>query len=557
MLTRSLAILSFFWIFSLNAHVIPSAGIVERELEQEYEGRPLTSFERMPSVQIDIPEQKLIFCEGQKVLIKNIKICGNTCFTEETIVGWLEDCLEDPLSIGGIYELCQLVDQHYAEKGFFFTRAYPPPQTVEEGVLLIEVIEGKLGTIKVIENHYYSKEFIESYFACLQNQPLQYDRFLRALLLLNENCDLFVSAVFEKGEEFETCDVILTVNDGYPAHLYLNGNNFGRNLTTNTRVGARLDWGNFFYEGDFFSLAEVVGFPIDALYFTDLNYIIPINRNGAYLELDYLSSRFNIEELKSLHLSGRADIATIGLDHALIRARNFSLDLFSYFDYKQIQNFVFSHRSSFDKLRVLSLGFNIDHLSTCNARDYLTFRLGLGIPRFLGGLKTVDSNCSRQGAGGRFVVANLDYNRLQLLPKDCFFYFHASGQWSPYKLALPELIYLGGENTVRGYPLAVALGDSGYYVNAEFRFPPPFLADKNFFSSDATWKDIIQFDVFVDHGGTFLHSIDHKYLTGTGFGVRINGPYSLDIGIDAGFPLTDRRLSHEVFVYIKVTAQPF
>src|ERR1700729_4229567 len=95
LLIQSLAILSFFSIFSLSAHVIPSAGVVERELEKEYEGRPLTPFEKMPSVQIDIPEQKLIFPEGQKVLIKSIKICGNTCFSEETIVGWLENCLED------------------------------------------------------------------------------------------------------------------------------------------------------------------------------------------------------------------------------------------------------------------------------------------------------------------------------------------------------------------------------------------------------------------------------------------------------------------------------
>ena len=83
---------------------------------------------------------------------------------------------------------------------------------------------------------------------------------MRALMLVNENTDLVVGAVFEKGKQFGEADVILRVRDGRRVHLYLNGNNYGKNLTTNVRAGGRLDWGSLFTQGDMLSVAEVVGF---------------------------------------------------------------------------------------------------------------------------------------------------------------------------------------------------------------------------------------------------------------------------------------------------------
>src|SRR5690606_25461545 len=101
--------------------------------------------------------------------------------------------------------------------------------------------------------------------------------------------------------------------------LYLNGNNYGRNLTTDVRTGGRLDWGNTLTQGDTFSVTGVVGFPINALYFTNVSYKVPVNRNGTFVEGAYLFSRFKIEEFSSLHLKGRSSIATLKVNHAVIR----------------------------------------------------------------------------------------------------------------------------------------------------------------------------------------------------------------------------------------------
>jgi hemolysin activation/secretion protein len=491
------------------------------------------------------------------VTISRIVIVGNESISEKEILSQLNPYLERPLDLKAIYEMCGIIERLYAKEGYFLTRAYPPPQTIENGVLTIKVIEGCLGSITIVGNKYYSESFILGYFSSLSHKPLQEKKFLRALMLLNENSDLMAGAIFEKGKEFGCADVIIHVKDSRPLHLYLNGNNYGRFLTTNARAGGRFDWGNVCMQGDKLSIAEVVGFPVNALYFTDAIYRFPLNKSGSSLELAYLFSRFKVEELTQLHLKGQSNIATLKFNQALTRTRTLSVDFFTYFDYKQVQNFTLGERVSFDKLRVLTVGTLLDHFQPMQGRDYLTIQFAAGIPDFLGGLKAVDSESSRKGGGGRFFILTADYDRIQHLPWDSFLYLHASGQLTPNKLTLPEQIYIGGIDTVRGFPLAVAVGDSGYYLNFEFRIPPPFIAEKKFFCSKKKWKDVFQFDAFIDHGGAFLQSITNIFLWGTGVGARLNGPYGLSFSIDVGFALNHRNLTTGAFTYIKLTGQPF
>lgn len=537
--------------------VSQSAGVVERELEKEYEAKPLEPHKEIPALHIDIPEEKLEMPPGLRVPVKSIRIEGNEAISCKEIENWI--CNEVPceLSIKDIYAICKIIDAKYAERGYFLARAYPPPQKLRGGVLLIRVMEGTLGTVEVVGNHRYSAKFIQKYFTRLQGRPLKYGDLMRALLLLNENSDLMAGAVFQKGKEVGTADLIIRVEDRLPLHLYLNANNYGRKLTTNFRAGGRFDIGNLLTYGDTLSIAEVVGFPMDALYFTDVKYNFPVTSNGAFLELAYLYSIFDVETLRNFHLRGKSVIYTLKGTYALTRSSNLSVDFFSYFDFKQIQNFALSSLTSYDKLRIVTTGFLIDHYNPAQGRDYLNVRMGVGIPHFLGGLKATALHSSRPPSGGRFILFNADYDRLQHLWKDCYLYLHGSLQYSPNQLTVPEQLYIGGSDTVRGYPLACALGDWGYYANIELRIPPPFLANQRFFVAKKKWREIVQLVGFLDQGWVSLHEGPKTFIYGSGLGVRVQGPLSLSLSLDVGFPLNHPDLSSGAFTYIKVTGQPF
>ncbi len=536
---------------------VPSAGIIERQIEKEYETEPLQIEKPSPEIQIDIPKEKLQIPPGIRVRIKKIELEGNRSISAKKLEPLFKNKLKKKLAIGDIYQICQEIEAYYVKQGYFLARAYPPPQDVKNGVLIIRVMEGKLGNVEVIGNTFYSTAFIRRYFAKLQHRALRYNDFLRALILLNENSDLAAGAIFEKGQNIGEADVIVRVEDKRPVHLYLNANNYGRWLTTNYRAGGRLDAGSLLIYGDKLSIAEVIGFPVKALYFTDIVYRVPIGADGAFLEMAYLTSRFHIQQMSALHLKGSSNVATLKFTQAACRRRNLACDLFSYFDYKQIKNYTLSDLTSFDKLRMLTFGALVDHNVPGSGRDYLTMRAAFGLPGFLGGLNKNSAGCSRPGAKGDYFKLNVDYDRLQKLTYDCFLFLHGSGQWSPSKLTVPEQIYIGGVDTIRGFPLAVAMGDSGYYVNMELRLPPFGLCDKPFFRTQKKWKDVLQFALFMDQGGVSMQSAHNTFLVGTGFGVIINGPWSLSLTADAAFPLNHRSRSNSAFYYLKLTGQPF
>jgi hemolysin activation/secretion protein len=564
-MSKRLFVFSFFLLAALPLTAAPpplpsagAAGVVERQLEKEYEGQPLEPTREIPSIQIDIPEEKLEMPEGKKVFITGLEIHGNVSLSTKELLSLIEGNIGQELSIKDIYRMCQLIDKYYAQKGYFLARCYPPLQEISKGTLCLEIIEGKLGKVSVEGAHRYSDKFIQSYFSSLIGQPLQYDAFLRQLMLLNENSDLAAAALFEKGKEVGTADVILRVKDHLPLHLYLNANDYGRFLTTNTRLGGRLDAGNLLAYGDKLSFAGVVGFPVDALDFIDAIYRIPLNRKGTFMEWAYLSSKFHVEELKELNIRGRSDIATLKVSHALTRRKFLNMDVFGSFDYKQIRNFALGHTTSYDKLRLVTLGIILDHADPSQGRDYLVTRMGVGIPSILGGLRPHDPECSRLGGGGRFIKFIADYDRIQKLMGSSFFYFHLTGQWSPNKLTLPEQLYIGGIDTVRGFPLGNALGDSGYYTNLELRVPVPFLAKKRFFMAKRTWEEMVQLIGFLDHGGVFLHEGTDFFEWGTGFGIRVNHlPFHCSGSFDVGFPLNHKERTHNPFLYFKVTGRPF
>jgi len=562
-------------IFAVSVPPPPPAGVVERQIEQEYDAKKVDPEKEIPLLEIDVPDKQ--FNVGSlSVHVKEVVFSGNQAISSKQLRKIAEPYLGRDLSMKEIQELCRAVQAKYAQEGYFLARAYPPVQEVKEGRLQIEIIEGKLGEVSVVGNKHYSEAFVKGFFKKFQGKPLNYDQILKALLLLDENMDLDVGAIFKKGKAFGTADLIVRVKDKRPLHLIFDHNNYGSLNTSKQRTGMRLDWGNAITYGDRLSLIEVVGSPIKSLDFTNAIYHIPINTYGSAIELAYLFANFKTDNVgDDIKYTGRSHIATARYLQAIHRTRRLNTGIFTSFDYKQIQNFGAGAESSFDKLRVLSAGLNIDYIDGWDGRNLFDFYFGLGLPDFLGGLNPRSKQSSRDHGGGQFLRFNGDYKRLQRLPWNCFLILNGVGQYSMFKLPLPEQMYIGGVDTVRGYKLAEGLGDSGFYANFELRVPPPFLREKKVpWSKKQTWGDFLQFVGFVDHGQTFnvgkllireiTRSSEGKkekedvrqdgrvILTSAGAGLRMYGPWRLEWSFDAGYPLTEKHRSSTTILYFRV-----
>lgn len=553
----------------------PPGGIVERQIEQEYDAKKVDPQKEIPLLEVDIPEKKFEV-EGDSVYIEEIVFQGNTVISSKKLQKIVAPYLKRELTMGEIHRICDSIQIYYAKKGYFLARAYPPVQDIQNGKLEIRIIEGVLGDVSVIGNKHYSNSFITKHFHKLKGKPINQEQILKALLLIDENSDIGVGAVFKKGKAFGTADLIVRVKDNRPLHLTFDHNNYGSLNTSKQRTGMKLNWGNALTYGDMFTLIEVVGSPVKSLDFTNAVYHIPINPYGSSFDLAYLFARFKTDKnADGVKYTGISQIGTLKYNQALQRTKRLNTTVFTSFDYKQVQNIGNGKEASYDKLRVLSGGGTIDYVDRWKGRNLLDLFFAVGIPNFLGGSKADSDDSSRLGSGGQFFHLNGTYKRLQELPWECLMLVNGVGQYSMFKLPLPEQIYIGGMDTVRGYKLAEGLGDSGFYANFELHVPPLFLTHHLVpWSKKQTWGDFLQFVGFVDHGQTFnidqlmieevlLNSQNKRevepvqqdgrvILTSVGAGVRMHGPWKLECSFDAAYPLTHKYRSSNTILYFRV-----
>jgi hemolysin activation/secretion protein len=185
---------------------------------------------------------------------------------------------------------------------------------------------------------------------------------------------------------------------------------------------------------------------------------------------------------------------------------------------------------------MLKTGLNYDWIDS-TGRNYISLSLYQGLGQALGAMENNYAKSSRYGADNRFTKAYLNLARVQRIVDRVSILLRGSGQVSTRPLVAIEEFYIGGADSVRGYPPGEFLGDDGYNVSTEIRVSP--LPD----------PEILQLAFFVDHGGVSIKDPPpgikkYNHLTGGGLGFRLNLPYNINGRFDVGFPLQPTKVSN-------------
>lgn len=538
-----------------------SAGIVEQQIQQEFNVRELPADKSIPLLEIDIPEKQLHLPEGISAYIDHIYLENNTLLSADEINKTIYPYLHKELTGRDVITLCKELDCLYARKGYILTWVYPPVQVVENNTLCLRVLEGFLNDIQIVGNTSYKTSFLKKYVASLEGKPLNYNDLMKALLLINENIDCTAEAILKKGTELGSVDLIIQIQDQFPAHMNIGYNNWGSDVLTYNQLSSELQVGNLLTSGDRFTLMSSIGAPAVMYYFNPV-YSVPLNGSGTRCDLSYLFTHSYIQKFKPLDLACWSEVSTLSFVRPLIRTRTFSFNIATQFSIKQYKNFISNQTASYDKLRVATLGINLEHQDPFQGRNFINAAFNAGIPYIFNGSSPIDPDCSRAGAGGRYFILNIGYQRVQHLPFDGSLLFTALSQGTFNKIPLSEQITIGGVGSVRGYPAAVISGDIGYYINTEWYLPVPGIKDKISPFGKKKWKDTLQLLTFIDHGGVYTNdpvpSEDSPtYLTSAGVGLRFYGPRGFDVSFDVAFPLTNPEKQFNSFLYLRVIINLF
>ena len=429
------------------------------------------------------------------------------------------------VTLGILHLIAQEITSLYGMKGYILTRAYVPEQEIENGVVTIQVVEGRLGKFEVMGNEKFNSEEILARLQPLQNDPALKESTLEKYLLgLNAIPGLKVKAVLKPGEVFGTSDLALQVEESRTYRIAFDADNFGSRFTGEQRYGLTAEAGSLLLLGDRFSLRGVTS-DEDQIYISP-SYSIPVGPYGTTFSLSYIFTTFNLGgNLAVLNGGGEANILTADLSHTLFRTRTSELHLTLGGELRNFEDDLAGVPSSNDKLSNIFLetgGFFKDSL---NAHTFYTLRLQQGLSEG----DVSDSLNSRFQGRGDILVSSLDVTRYQsAYIGKAYLIVKARGQVVTQRVLSPDLFAIGGFGSVRGYPLAEAAGDNGYFISTELVIPFPFKMTMIKSPRPIQLDQVVSFFAFLEHGQVFIKNPQpgerDVELNGAGLGVRLNLP---------------------------------
>jgi hemolysin activation/secretion protein len=503
----------------------------------------------------------------EKVLVKTINVTGATLIYVKEIDSITAPYKNKEITLNDLQRAADMITDLYRKKGYITSRAYLPPQKIENNTVEIRIIEGVMGDLDVKGNKFFKTGLFIKRIGLKKGDPFNYNILRGNLSKINQYPDRNVKTVLAPGKEPGSTDVMLEVKDRLPIHVSFDWDNFGSRYIDKHRYQAIVTDNNLLGFDDILTLQYQIAQHHDLQEQHDfyrlmsMRYLFPVN-DATEIGFYAANSKLTLgREYLSLQARGKSQYYSLYGTHTLINNENLTVNLNGGFDYKNIFNFQLGNETSRDILRIVKAGIEFDRTDN-NGRTIISNELDVGIPNKWGALKEQDSRSSRgsSGSGGAFTKNTLDILRLQKMPWSSTLLIKNQNQLTPSILTASEQFQIGGIANVRGYPPAEFAGDRGYSITGEWSFPP-YLVSKDIKVplSKARLYDALRLTAFYDWANTWLRNPqagEHRNITlrGTGVGMRFNLPEDFSIRMDMGWPL-DRTPSdgHHVRTWIKIT----
>ena len=90
--------------------------------------------------------------------MRRLKIIGNTLISTEELAPLLDVGKGEKMTLGILTLYANEVTAAYASQGYFLARAFIPAQKFRDGVVTLQIMEGKLGEIKIAGNKTIASE---------------------------------------------------------------------------------------------------------------------------------------------------------------------------------------------------------------------------------------------------------------------------------------------------------------------------------------------------------------------------------------------------------------
>ena len=405
-----------------------------------------------------------------------MRVEGNTVFDSATLQALLVSMQGKRLTLPQIAEGIEAITTYYRAAGYPLARAIIPAQTIEDGVVRVQVIEANWGQVELRNNSAVKDAVLLRTLSNLEKgSVIRLDALERATLLLSDLPGVAPRALLRAGQEVGSSDLVVEAQPGAPWSASLSADNFGSRYTGVARTNANVQWNNPLGRGDTLGLNSLNS-QNGGLDYVRVAYELPVWRPGMQAGVDSSGMNYRLgDTAASLAASGKANTSSLWLRSALIRRPRANLNARLSFANNVLQDHVDSTGVKTDRtLNVWSLEFSGERQDDWLAGGKNTLGLAL-----YGGRVGFDDataaalDASTANTAGGFGRATWALNRNQALGAGVSAVLSMNGQWAQKNLDSGQKFSIGGTTSVRAYRSGVLSGDSGAFGSLELRYILP------------------------------------------------------------------------------------
>ncbi len=505
-----------------------------------------------PPSQIDIPiptSTDLIppqGAENERFILQSLELEGVTAYQNQDLENLYQDSINQEISLTKIYDIANKINQKYRDDGYILTQVIIPQQTISNGEVKIQVIEGYIDTVEFEGLSEAQQARLEGFGEKIKaSKPLNNADLERYLLLANDLAGFTVRGVLGEGDAMGAGKLVFVASHD-PVDGYINFNNRGTDSVGDLRLQSAVLLNSLMNQGERLTISgSIAPNNLSELNSGSLALNFPIGYEGLQVSLSGGVTAIRPgDDLKQFDINGNTTTFSTSVSYPLIRSRDTNLSLrgtFDYLDEEVTTNFLGTETYlSEDKIRVLRLGTNADMRDNTGI-TYGNMELSFGLDAF--GAKseaTATRPLSRPNGNASFTKLNLEIARQQNLGEGFALNLAGKAQIASTGLLSSEQFGLGGSDFGRAFDNSEILGDSGYSLRAELQ--------KNFFYNinyNTTW--LTQPYAFIDYGQVYRRYTSviepgQSALGSVGLGVRQSLTEGLTLNLELGFPMIEENL---------------
>ncbi|MHC1729276.1 MAG: ShlB/FhaC/HecB family hemolysin secretion/activation protein [Syntrophobacteraceae bacterium] len=458
--------------------------------------------------------------EEPKFSIDGFLIEGNSLLPEEDIQDALERLTGRNRGATDVETARNSLEQLYHRKGYPTVLVNIPQQTVTEGIITLEVIEGRIERVNITGNRYYTMDRIrESLPALTPGEVLYAPAAQKEITKFNENPDIKVAPTIIPGKVPGAVDVQLKVEDRSPLHGSVEISNRGSPDTTDLRANVAINYANLWQRDHSVSLQyQTSPEDLDEVQVVSATYALPVPWNvDHHLAVYGIWSNGNTAFGEGFRTIGKGSVFGLRYVMPLPPYKQYAHNLVLGLDYKDFSEIDPTDASTSVTYFPLSIAYTSVLPDSIGATQF-TASLNMSFRGFV--TDPSEFAAKRFEGKGNYLYGLAGVERTQDLPGGLKLHVRVGGQVASEPLISNEQYSAGGMESVRAYKETEAQGDNAVGGTIELR-------GFEVFEKYGTGGGRIRLApfLFFDFANLFVQEAlpgqkEHLALRGTGFGIR-------------------------------------